>query len=148
MFSQIYFLIFLTFSGMSRSSSRDHPGHQITHEQKVFNPKYVEKSRIFIKCPFEISNSPFDAEFHSLFKKKIKNIIALILEGFVLDLIFQIFVIFCLFFHYKGPYQPIFSPYQPRDPRGLLQTPANSQETFTSVCAREQKGLSKTENMG
>ena len=26
------FFTFLTFSGMSKSSSRDHPGHQITHK--------------------------------------------------------------------------------------------------------------------
>ena len=59
--------------GMERPVSRGYLGHQITHEQKVFNPTYDEKSRFFIKCPFSTSNSPFDAEFYSLFRKKSKN---------------------------------------------------------------------------
>ena len=71
----------------------------------------------FMKCPFSISISPFDAEFHSPYRKNIKKIIALILEGFMKNLIFTFF---CLFFHYKGPYQPIFSALSTPFGRGLL----------------------------
>ena len=58
----------------------------------------------FIKCPFSNSISPFDAEFHSLYRKNIKKIIALILEGFRVSERISFFI-----FHFsiiKGPIDP------------------------------------------
>ena len=46
-------------------------------------------------------------------EKKIKNIIALILEGFMNNVIFQIFVFFAYFSIIKGPINPYFRPINP-----------------------------------
>ena len=78
-----------------------HPGKISKFPQmqvwKTWNFEII-KSRFFVKCQFSTSISPFDAEFHSLFRKNQKKIIALILEGFMNDFIFHIFLQFSRIF--------------------------------------------------